>query len=59
MLVHCKGKNNWSDFIGRHPKPFSKLPLEQRVEAEALNNLLYTLHTTPIVDGIGLGLIAK
>ena len=57
-LEHCKGKRNWADFIGRHPKPFSSLPLEQKAEADALNNLLYILHTTPITDQLGLGTIA-
>ena len=30
-----------------------------KVESEDLNNLLYTLHTTPIMDNIGLAAIAK
>ena len=53
------GKKNQADFLSRHAKPLEKLPLEEQTETSDLNNLLYLLHTTPIMDHIGIARIAK
>ena len=45
--------------MSRHAKPLAKLPREQQAETEELNNLLYSLHSTPVMDQIGLSKIAK
>ena len=59
VIEYRKGKLNQSDFISRHSKPLEQLSVEQRAEPEELNNLLYALHTTPVMDCIGLSTIAK
>ena len=59
LIEYRKGKLNQMDYMSRHAKPLSKVPKEEQREAEELNNLLYTLHTTPIIDHIGLATIAK
>ena len=35
------------------------LDASEQIESEDLNNLFYTLHTTPIMDHIGIAAIAK
>ena len=45
--------------MSRPAKPLAKLPREQQAETEELNNLLYSLHSTPVMDQIGLSKIAK
>ena len=40
-------------------KPLSRIPKPEQEEADELNNLLYALHTTSIVDHIGLSTIAN
>ena len=57
-LIHCKGSSNQADYMTKRSKPLSKLPKNQRKEPEELNNLLYMLHVTPVIDHIGLGSIA-
>ena len=59
MIEYRKGKLNQSDFISRHSKPLEQLPGEERAESEELNNLLYALHITPIMDCIGIAAIAR
>ena len=59
MVEHCTGKLNAMDYMSRHARDLSKLPLYQRKECDELNNLLYMLHTTPIVDHISLGQISR
>ena len=44
--------------MSKKSKPIAKLPKCQRNEPEELNNLLYMIHTTPVIDHIGLGSIA-
>ena len=58
-LEYRKGKLNQSDFISRHSKPLKFLSKEERSEPDELNNLLYALHGTPVMDQIGLGTIAN
>ena len=58
-VEYRKGALNQSDYMSRHSKPLSKLPKKQREECEELNNLLYSLHTTPVIDHIGLARIAE
>ena len=53
-----RGKINQADYLSRHAKPMALLPKGQQEEASALNNLLYTLHITPIVDHIGISNMA-
>ena len=43
----------------RHAKPILKLSKSEKEESEELNNLLYALHTTPVMDHIGLSTIAR
>ena len=45
--------------MSRNATPITKLSTEERNEADDLNNLLYTLHTTPIIDHIGLAIIVQ
>ena len=52
-------KRQSTDFMSQNGKPFKKLPTEEQTEAEDLNNLLYVLHTTPVIDHIGLATIAQ
>ena len=54
-----KGTLNQSDYISRRGKPLPKVPKNEQEEADDLNNLLYILHTTPIIDKIELGRIAQ
>ena len=59
VVVYQKGKLNQIDFMSRRAKPISLIPREEQQEAADVNNLLYMLHTTPIMDHIGLTNIAK
>ena len=59
QVVYQKGSQNRTDYISRHAKPLTKLPLNEQTEATDLNNLLYTLHTTPIIDRITLAKISS
>ena len=59
IVEHCKGKLNPMDYMSRHAQNLSELPPHQRKECNELNNLLYMLHTTPIVDHISLGEISR
>ena len=59
VIEYRKGKLNQSDFISRHSKPLKQLSAKERAEPEELNNLLYALHTTPVMDCIGISTIAK
>ena len=54
-----KGKLNLADYMSRHAKPLKKLPKEEQKECDELNNLLYALHMTPVIDHLGLSTIAK
>ena len=45
--------------MSRHAKLITMIPKEEQNEADDLNNLLYLLHTTPVVDYIGLATIAQ
>ena len=57
-VTYQRGKINQSDYLSRHAKPIEKLTREEQQEADDLNNLLYMLHTTPIIDCMGIGTIA-
>ena len=57
-VVYQKGSTNQSDYLSRHAKPYSDTSEEERQQANEINNRLYTLHTTPIMDHIGLGTIS-
>ena len=43
-----------SDYLSRHGKQFSTLPENEQMEADELHNLLYTVHTTPVINQIGI-----
>ena len=58
-VLYQPGKSNQTDFMSRNGKPFNKLPTEEQTEAEDLNNLLYVLHNTPVIDHIDLATIAQ
>ena len=58
-LEYIKGKLNQTDYLTRHAKPIVKLSKSEKEESEELNNLLYALHTTPVMDHIGLSTIAR
>ena len=53
------GKINQSDYLSRHVKPIEQLPHVEQQEPDDLNNLLYMLHTTPIIDCMGIGTVAQ
>ena len=57
-LEYRKGKLNQSDYLTRHAKPLNKLSKEEQKEPDELNTLLYALHSTPVMDHIGLSTIA-
>ena len=57
-VTYQKGKANQTDFISRRAKPLEHVPIEEQKEVDDLNNLLYILHTTPVLDKLGLGTIA-
>ena len=58
-VIYQRGKINQADYLSRHAKPIDQLPVNQQKEAEDLNNLLYMLHTTPIMDHISIAAIAR
>ena len=59
QVEYQPGKNNQAVCLSRHAIPISKLPVDEQNESDDLIKLLYTLHTTPIIDHIGLARIAK
>ena len=59
QVQYCPGKDNPADCLSRNATPITKLSTEERNEADDLNNFLYTLHATPIIDHIGLAIIAQ
>ena len=58
-VEYCRGKNNISDYLSPHATPICELSLEEQNEPDELNNLLYMLHTTPLMDHLGLATIAQ
>ena len=58
-VVYRKGSSNQSDYLSRHAKPYTKLTEEERNDTNEVNNRLYSLHTTPIIDHIGLAVISQ
>ena len=58
-VSYQKGKINQADYLSRHATSLKKLPSEQQNEADDLNKILYMLHTTPVMDHIGLATIAN
>ena len=56
--MYQEGKLNQVDFTSRRAKPLQELTSNEREEVEELNNLLYLLHTTPVMDSIGIANIA-
>ena len=58
-VVYQRGKSNQTDFLSRRAVPIKKLNEEEQQRSESINNLLYTLHTTPIIDKITLKSIAE
>ena len=58
-VLYQPGKSNQTDFMSHNGKPFNKLPTEEQTEVEDMNNLLYILHTTPVIDHISLAMIAQ
>jgi hypothetical protein len=57
-VVFQKRKINRTDFISRRGKPLDKVPVKEQDELNDLNNLLYLLHTTPVLDHISLAVIS-
>ena len=58
-VKYQKGKLNQTDYISRRGKPIEKVPVKEQKEVQDLNNLLYALHTTPIIDHISLATISR
>ena len=58
-VEYQKGKSNQTDFISRRAVPIENLSDEEQQRSESINNLLYALHTTPIMDRITLKAIAE
>ena len=54
QVIYQKGKVNQSDYLSHHGKPFELIPETEQKETKDLDNLLYTLHFTPIIDSIGI-----
>ena len=59
IVQYQKGSLNQVDYLSRRARNLSTLPVEQQNEAQELNNLLYTLHSTPIIDHISIKQIAQ
>ena len=58
-VKYQRGSSNQADYLSRHAKPIHMLDASEQSESEDLNNLLYTLHTTSIMDLIGIAAKAK
>ena len=58
-VVYQKGKYNQTDFLSRRAVPIMKRTEKEQQRSESINNLLYALHTTPIVDKISLKSVAE
>lgn len=59
QVIYQRGTLNQSDFISRRGKPFTQIPKEQQEEMDDLNNLLYMIHSTPVMDKLDLPTIAE
>lgn len=59
IVTYVKGKLNQVDFVSRRAKDIQLIPKDEQDESEDLNNLLYMLHTTPVIDHIGIAEIAR
>ena len=59
QVIYRPGKNNSTDYLSRNATPITNLPIKEQNEPDELNNLLYILHTTPIMDYITLATIAQ
>ena len=59
VVNYQQGNINQADYLSRHAKPINLLPREEQQEAEDLNNLLYMLHSTPVLDHISIAAIAN
>ena len=59
ILEFQKGSLNRVDIMSRQSRALSSLTLEEQKETHELNNLLYMLHSTPIVDHISLAEISR
>ena len=58
-VIYQKGMLNQTDFLSRRGKPLHKIPVEEQNELNDLNNLLYMLHTTPIIDHISIAKLSS
>ena len=59
QVEYRKGTANLSDYLSRHATPLHLLSIDEQQEPDELNNLLYILHTTPVIDNLGLATIAQ
>ena len=59
VVEYQKGSLNQADIMSRQARPLSSLNTEEQNEAHELNNLLYMLHATPIIDHISLAEISR
>ena len=59
IVEYRKGVLNQVDYMSRHARKLSTFPIHQQQECHELNNLLYTLHATPIIDHISLAEISR
>ena len=58
-VQYQEGKKNQADYLSRHAKPFQNTTPQEQADAQEVNKVLYMLHTTPIMDSIGLAKIAQ
>ena len=58
-VEYQKGQINPTDCLSRRGKPLAEIPIEQQKEVDDIKNILYMLHTTPIIDNLGLTRIAR
>ena len=57
-VIYQRGKINQTDFLSRRGTPIQQLDPEEQHDSEEINNILYMLHTTPIIDRITLKAIS-
>ena len=58
-VLYQKGSTNRADYLSRHSKPLEKASEEEKSQSNELNNFLYMLHSTPVIDHITLAAIAR
>ena len=58
-VQYQRGIKSQTAFMSRNARPRSQLSYKEKNEADDINNILYMLHTMPIIEHIGLSTIAE